>query len=901
MYAQRENPVALRALKTTPQPTLVEARLGHEGAPGTAGRLSPADALRRDAFPRSEPATPKHAETTVVRFLRAFHVLLRSARLYHKNHPRVMENLDAAERSARAAMEVVGALAISAERGGIVVPKLSEVPIADSRYELSMLATELSQAGIFTLVFYPETNLGELETLAQLTNGTLLRSEGHGVIGAGVLSGQRETDWAARFAEHHIAGITVNAHIERRVDSVLASLIAAMMAYGGPSKEEASAAANTPVVAPKLDELAPALRLLARLTPPLEVAGGASAQDAARALHATLAEAERKTVRLLAATVNDRPPREGELPQPYLIRLSESLIFQFVHEEFVGGRLNAYDVRPLFDRLGDDLVAAGGYTGPHSSQHLTTLAAHWASEAYRESLVQRFWTELAPREKSSVLRSSNVWCLPVASLRHALEQLGDAGADASRREARLVLLNYARCLENENVHARRAAAAGLGELQGLTERFWPHQLPEELSRGVLRALSKERVPEIAALLAALTENLARLAVERSDFPAFENILVALEQAPRDGEHAHLAALATRLVAEDRWLLLVDAALANRALDPVLPRLLHRDPERLLDRLSLLLTEPQGPEVLPAMARLLRVMGVPVLGLLETRLFEARRHRASAAVKMLAAADSERLVRCLPRALPGWDWSLQDLAISELARPANQASSTQAAFAFLAVLPDANPLVVPMMIDQIGLAQELSAVPQLIEIAAGKHETLRDIFIRIKSIEALARLRAEEAAPLLRAIIHERSGLVYVEPAGLRAAAEEALEVIENNPSSPRVRAAYEAVERASLSYTVPRRYARIPLASPLTAQIAGSQPATVRVRTISLGGAYLESERRLAVGDSIKLEIRSGLRRIHSTAVVRNAGPAGGGIEFVHMKEDDREKLRRLVRRHLTE
>lgn len=802
-------------------------------------------------------------------------------------------------------MEIFGALAISAERGGIVVPKLGEIPVADSRYELGMLATELNEAGVSTLVFYAETNLGELQTLAQLINGPfngpLQKSEAHrGIqaVASSGSSGQREKDWASRLAEYHIDGITVNTHIERRVDSVLASLIAAIMAYGA-SKEEAAQGAGAPITAPKLEELAPALRLLARLTPPLEIAAGTSAQDAARAIHSTLAEAERKTVRLLVTTVNDEPPREGELPQPYLIRLSESLIFQFVQQEFIAGRLTPGDVRPLFDRLGDDLVAAGGYTGPHSSQHLTTLAAHWANEAYREGLVQRFWTELAPREKSAVLRSSNIWCIPVAALRQALEQLGDAGADASRREARLVLLNYARCLESENIHARRAAAAGLCDLQPLTERFWPHQLPEELSRGVLRALNNEKSPEIAALLAALAENLARLAVERSDFTAFENVLVALEQAPRDDEHAHLAALAARLVAEDRWLLLVDAALANRALDPVLPRLLQRDPERLLDRLSLLLTDPQGQEALPAMARLLRVMGVPVLGLLETRLFEARRQRASAAVKMLAATDSERLVRCLPRALPSWDWNLQDLAISELARPANQASSTQAAFAFLTILQDANPLVVPMMIDQIGLAQELSAVPQLMEIAAGKHESLRDLFIRIKSIEALARLRAEEAAPVLRAIIHERSGLVYVEPAGLRAAAEEALEVIENNPSSMRVRAAYEAVERSSLAYNVPRRYARIPLSSPLNAQIQGSQPATVRVRTISLGGAYLESDRRLAVGDSLKIEIRSGMRKIHSTAVVRNTGPAGGGIEFVYMKEDDREKLRRLVRRHL--
>lgn len=72
-----------------------------------------------------------------------------------------------------------------------------------------------------------------------------------------------------------------------------------------------------------------------------------------------------------------------------------------------------------------------------------------------------------------------------------------------------------------------------------------------------------------------------------------------------------------------------------------------------------------------------------------------------------------------------------------------------------------------------------------------------------------------------------------------------------------------------------------------------------RVKTISLGGAYLESPRRLTVGDSIKLEVRSGLRKISFTAVVRNAGPDGNGVEFVHMKDEDRDKLRKLVQSHL--
>src|SRR5438132_14002893 len=124
----------------------------------------------------------------------------------------------------------------------------------------------------------------------------------------------------------------------------------------------------------------------------------------------------------------------------------------------------------------------------------------------------------------------------------------------------------------------------------------------------------------------------------------------------------MSALAHRLVAQDRWLLLVDAALANRPLDPVLPRLLQRDPERLLDRMTLLLTEPRGAEMVPAMARLLRTIGVPVLNLLEPRLSEARRQRVTAAIKLLAAVDPERLLRGLPRALARWQWNLQDLAV-----------------------------------------------------------------------------------------------------------------------------------------------------------------------------------------------------------------------------------------------
>ncbi len=70
---------------------------------------------------------------------------------------------------------------------------------------------------------------------------------------------------------------------------------------------------------------------------------------------------------------------------------------------------------------------------------------------------------------------------------------------------------------------------------------------------------------------------------------------------------------------------------------------------------------------------------------------------------------------------------------------------------------------------------------LLQVAAGEHLVLRDIYLRIKATEALGRMRVAEAAPLLRQIVRDRNGLAHTEPAALRAAAEEALALLENRP------------------------------------------------------------------------------------------------------------------------
>jgi PilZ domain len=830
---------------------------------------------------------PRFAETA--QGLRTFNLLLRTHRLYDASHPRVLDTLDQAYDGLRSASLTLNGLDVRVERGGIVVPQLNDGHLPDARGEFHALAGDLQRAGIHSLLFSAKFHVGELDTLTHLITDTLLRSEEAAKrLGAG--------GWPARLREQRVTGIQINTFTERKVDSVLASLIAALVAYGGNAPEESG---DVPIRPPQIEEITASLRLIGQLTPPMEVARGLSAENAARAIHSSMESASRESVRTLLSAITHYAPQEGEAPQVYLKRLSQSLVLELLTAEFAEGKLAPVAVRPLLHQLADQVVAAGEYRGPHSSQHFSSLASAWANDGQREHLIERFWLELAPREKSAVLRGTDIWCVPISVIRQTLSHLVEADAEAPRREARTILLNYARRLEHADPATRRIVAAGLGELSPLLERLWPNQLPEELARLTHATLVKEQAPEATALLAAFLETLGRTAVSRGDFAGFENILVALEKLPRDAQHEHLNALGHRLVANDRWMLLVDAALANRPLEAPLPRLLQRDPERLLDRMTLLLTEPRAADMMPAMARLLRTIGVPVLTLLETRLFEARRQRVSAAIRLLAAADPDRLLRGLTRALASWEWNLQDLAVSELSRPANSPSAQSTAFIFSAILQDAHPLVVPMMIDQIGIGQENTAVPLLMEIAAGEHETLRDQFVRIKAIEALGRLRAVEALELLRQLAGKREGLTYTEPGGLRAAAEDALALMEEGPGSARARASYEPSAAPLGNFVVPRRYARIPLESPLRAQISGPQMTMARVKTISLGGAYLESSNRLNLGDSIQLEIRSGLRKIHFTAIVRNVGPNGNGVEFVHMKDEDRERLRKLVQKHM--
>src|SRR6266852_873577 len=145
-----------------------EAKRG--ASPQTNSDSTPPISLRQFAkgLSRIPVGTTDPRAQEVYRALQNLHLLMRSERLYEKDHPRRLESLDGAYDSIRNATEMLGGLEVRVERGGLVAPRIGDAHLPDARGEMQALAVDLQRAGIHALVFSKKFHVGELDTLARL-------------------------------------------------------------------------------------------------------------------------------------------------------------------------------------------------------------------------------------------------------------------------------------------------------------------------------------------------------------------------------------------------------------------------------------------------------------------------------------------------------------------------------------------------------------------------------------------------------------------------------------------------------------------------------------------------------------------------------------------------------------
>ncbi|HYT08467.1 MAG TPA: hypothetical protein VEL77_12525, partial [Rugosimonospora sp.] len=481
------------------------------------------------------PALPD-SDALAVQFLRSFHVLLRSVRLYHQHHPRLIESLKSTGHALDDALSGSAVLSFTVENDRLMVTTQlsgSSRPMADERGELRTLGGIFGRARIRSLTFVPHTRLDELLQFARAID-TACRAR---------QASSRE-DWASRLREHRISGIRVNqAPAERAGEPMnFSGLLEALLGNGVDSSASADLLTKA---AP--DEFRAALRVLWRAAGRLDEVRAEAPQEAARAIRSEFAGADELLRSLLMRGVALEPPRESESLGIYLTRLADALSVDYARSEFLAQRLRPAEVRMMLSQLGAE------------------RDGREENDAGLDAQVERFWRALPARERTRLLASPDAWCLPIPLLRDYLEGLVAAAesrrAEASRREARRALADYGRCLESEEEKARRAVAAGLVEMKDVLERIWPCAQLADLGRRVVAALRREVSPGIANLLEQLTQTLATLALARGECAEVEAILTEIDQAPAEADEERLAALTRRIVDCEEWLLLVDLALA----------------------------------------------------------------------------------------------------------------------------------------------------------------------------------------------------------------------------------------------------------------------------------------------------------------------------------------------------
>jgi hypothetical protein len=176
---------------------------------------------------------------------------------------------------------------------------------------------------------------------------------------------------------------------------------------------------------------------------------------------------------------------------------------------------------------------------------------------------------------------------------------------------------------------------------------------------------------------------------------------------------------------------------------------------------------------------------------------------------------------------------------------------------------------------------------------------------VKAIEALGRLRASAASPVLQHILDARQVWRWVYPSELRIAAAQSLQRIEPTMAMEKIAASGLDRKELTLEPTDPepnssvirqRRYARLKLSRNLIAVTTNlREDFRLSIPELNLGGGIGAGQRHLAPGSLLTLKFSHGVRAIKAQAIVRGARPQAMAFEFVDMDLEERARLRRML------
>ena len=590
--------------------------------------------------------------------------------------------------------------------------------------------------------------------------------------------------------------------------------------------------------------------------------------------------------------------KDKKLDQGMLLQLAEHLSIRFALEQFERGEVKVNAVRQMLDRMNQEIEALRKILGQHEDR---MTDAGMLVESHREILDRKFWASVPESAKREVLLSSEAWCIPPKNVQSYVAELIAHGDIA---EAISILQNYARCADSEEPDARRRAATGLSELAELYAQADPRLLAEALRHVGIR-LSVEQDQELQALVSAAFVRLSQEAAAKRCFAAMAQALDLLAgvETQRPGI---VKTLRAKMGIEERVPEFVDEALRARQISAGLTGVLKQLPQLSMEQLAIRFSRCQFRDDLETVANLAQDLGEEAAQYLRSTVRGGVHAEAVEMVGLLVRLDPIAAQVFLPVRIKEFPRAAQDRMVRQIAGCGGAGRCR----ILLAVLDHVDPMVMPLVVDEIGMTGDREALGRLLNLAEGDLPAGAAPYLRVKAIEALGRLKAPESTNALKRILEARKLFSWVNPQELRIAAVQALEALD----APWV-ADYlpvSGIEREELKLApldVPhyskfvrnRRHARIRLQKPVPAVSTNlKQNCRLDIKTASLNGGVASTNMHLAPGTQVQLRMQVGLRNVQATALMRDFRAQDMAFEIVDMSLDERTKFRRILLENLS-
>ena len=595
----------------------------------------------------------------------------------------------------------------------------------------------------------------------------------------------------------------------------------------------------------------------------------------------------------LAAQAPDDKPDES-----VLVQLAEHLAIRFALERFERGEVKVNAVRQMLDRMNQEIENLRKILGAHEDK---MSGAGILAESHREILDRQFWAAVPESGKRAVLMSGEAWCIPPRNVQSYVSELIEHGNVA---EAISILQNYAECAESEDADARKKSTVGLSEMAELYAKADPKLLSEALRHLGVR-LSVEQDAEMQGLVSAAFVRLSQEAATSRYFPAMEQALdlVAGVEAQRPGI---ARSLRSKMGIEDRVPDFVDEALRARHVAAGLTNVLKLLPQTTMEQLSARFNRCSLRDDAEHVANLAADLGEEAVQYLRSTVRGGPIAEAVEMTGLLSKLDPQSVMVYLPGRIKDFPRTSQDRVI----RQVSGSGAPRRCQILLELLDHVDPLVMPLVIDEIGVAADREALGKLLTIADGDLPTGASAYLRVKAVEALGRIHAPESVSTLKRILETKKMFGWAHPQELRIAAYQALEKLEPEWALaflPRGGIEREDLALAPLTvqpvskFVRQRRHTRVRLKKMIRAVCTNlKEGCSMEIKTASLTGGVATLSRHLIPGTQVQLRLQVGMRNLQATALMRDSRAQDMSFEIVDMTLEERSKYRRMLAGNLS-